>query len=488
KNNPEIFEPFKININTGEIERIYENSNLEKPVDEFILDRAGVLRAIVQKVGNTDYQVRFRRTAEEEFQEVVTYSWQDQFSVLEMHQENKDLAYVATNIGKDKTEIVLYDMTKRQQVETLFQHPDFDADDLTFSKKRNFEIDYFEYVGEKEKMIPVSPTFQKLHQTWTEKFSPNQFSVVDRTKAEDKFLLYVNSDKIYGRYYLYDVATDEFTLLMDLMPNLKEEDMAEMRPIRFKSRDGYNIHAYITLPKAVANGEKVPLIVNPHGGPYGVRDIWDFNPETQLFASRGYATLQINYRGSGGYGKKFYLAGSKQIGRKMLDDLEDGVQFVLDQGWIDKDRIAIYGGSYGGLATLGSLIKTPDLYKCGVDYVGVSNFFTFINSFPAYWKPYMEEFYAQWYDPDIPEEKKIMEEVSPALNIDKLNKPVFVVQGANDPRVNIHESDQIVEQLRAKGYEVPYMVKYNEGHGFSHEENRIELYRSMLGFFKMHLQ
>ena len=145
------------------------------------------------------------------------------------------------------------------------------------------------------------------------------------------------------------------------------------------------------------------MIVNPHGGPYGVRDGWGFNPETQLFASRGYATLQINYRGSGGYGKKFYLAGSKQIGRKMLDDLEDGVAYAIKQGWVDEKKIAIYGGSYGGLATLGSLIKTPDLYICGVDYVGVSNLFTFVESFPAYWKPFMKQFYEQWYDPENPE-------------------------------------------------------------------------------------
>ena len=272
------------------------------------------------------------------------------------------------------------------------------------------------------------------------------------------------------------------------MPQLKEEDMAEMRPIKFTSRDGLTIHGYITLPKAALNGEKVPVIVNPHGGPQGIRDSWGFNPEAQLFASRGYATLQVNFRISGGYGREFLESGFKQIGRKAMDDVEDGLKYVVDQGWVDKDKAAIYGGSHGGYAVLRGLTKTPDLYACGVDYVGVSNLFTFMDSFPEYWKPYLEIVREIWYDETVPEEKKIMEEVSPVFQIDKVNKPLFVVQGANDPRVNINESDQIVEALRKKGQDVPYMVKYDEGHGFGKEENRIELYRAMMGFFAKHLK
>jgi dipeptidyl aminopeptidase/acylaminoacyl peptidase len=172
----------------------------------------------------------------------------------------------------------------------------------------------------------------------------------------------------------------------------------------------------------------------------------------------------------------------------MLDDLEDGVAYAQTLGIIDDRKTAIYGGSYGGLATLGGLVKTPDLYACGVDYVGVSNLFTFFKSFPPYWKPYLAQMYEQWYDANNPEEVEIMKAVSPALNVDKITKPLFVVQGANDPRVNIHESDQIVSSLRERGYDVPYMVKYNEGHGFAHEGNRIELYKTMMGFFAKHLK
>ncbi len=260
-----------------------------------------------------------------------------------------------------------------------------------------------------------------------------------------------------------------------------------MRPIAFTSRDGLLLHGYLTIPKS-AEAKKSPLIVNPHGGPYGPRDSWRFNPETQLFASRGYLTLQVNYRGSGGYGKSFSLAGAKQIGRNMLNDLEDGVEYCKGLGIVDNTKIAVYGASYGGLATLGSLVKTPDLYRCGIDYVGVSNLFTFMDTIPPYWKPFLEQMHEQWYDPTNPEEREIMKQVSPALNIDSITKPLFIVQGANDPRVNIDESDQVVSALRSRGIDVPYLVKYNEGHGFRHEENSIELYKIMMGFFCKYLK
>ena len=180
--------------------------------------------------------------------------------------------------------------------------------------------------------------------------------------------------------------------------------------------------------------------------------------------------------------------GFKEVGRKAMDDVEDGLKYIVDQGWVDENRAAIYGGSHGGYAVLRGLTKTPELYACGVDYVGISSIFTFMKSIPAYWQPYMKIIKEIWYDEDVPEEKTIMEEVSPIFHIDKIKKPLLVVQGANDPRVNINEADQIVEGLRKKGIDVPYMVKYDEGHGFAKEENRIDFYSTMMGFFAKHLK
>jgi dipeptidyl aminopeptidase/acylaminoacyl peptidase len=235
-------------------------------------------------------------------------------------------------------------------------------------------------------------------------------------------------------------------------------------------------------------GKKVPLIVNPHGGPHYIRDSWGFIPEVQLFASRGYATLQVNFRISGGYGKDFLRAGFKQIGREVMDDVEDGVKYVMEQGCVDNNKIAIYGASHGGYATLMGLIKTPDLYVCGVDYVGISSVFTFLQAIPDYAKPFLKMIKEIWYEIDDPAEAEIAKEVSPIFHVDKIKKPLFVIQGANDPRVNINESDQMVSKLREKGFDVPYMVKYNEGHGFAREENRMDLYKCMMGFFVKHLE
>ena len=486
KNNKQIFEPYKINFNTGEITQLYENKDVKSPIDDYLFDRQGNLRGYTILENGLTTKLFYKDLQTGKFNLVKATDWKDTFSVISFNDnsKNKDEVYLVTNLGSDKSRIVLYDLKKNTIIKEVYSNPTFDVSSIAQAgKSRNYELDYISYNGIKNETIPVSKFYKEIHDKLTSEFGDKQFGIASSDDKNEKLLVVVDSDKLYGKYYEYDTKTKTTKLLFDLMPQLKEEDMAEMRPIQFKSRDGLTIHGYITLPKAALNGEKVPLIVNPHGGPQGIRDDWGFNPETQLFASRGYATLQVNFRISGGYGKEFQTSGYKQIGRKAMDDVEDGVKYAIEQGWIDKNKVAIYGGSHGGYATLMGLIKTPDLYSCGVDYVGVSNIFTFFDSFPEYWKPYKEMVKQIWYDLDNPEEAKIAKEVSPVFQIDKIKKPLFVVQGANDPRVNINESDQIVKALRSKGFEVPYMVKYDEGHGFGKEPNRIEFYKSMLGFF-----
>lgn len=489
QNNPQIFEPYKININTGELVQLYKNEDVANPINSYVFDKNGELRgfAKLRDGVNIDLYYTLDGTNYELKKEL---SWKDSFTIASFNYTSKNPheAYVVSNLDSDKTQIYLYDLKEDKIIKKLFSNDNYDVSDLRLSRNRNYELDYFSYEGEKSVVIPVSDYYKKLHKRITSKFPNYNYSIADVTDDESKYLIFLQSDKLYGTYYSYNAKKDEFKLLYDLMPNLIEKDMAEMRPITFKSRDGKTIHGYITLPKEALNGEKVPVIVNPHGGPQGIRDSWGFNPEAQLFASRGYATLQVNFRISGGYGKEFLESGFKQIGRKAMDDVEDGLQYVIEKGWVDKDNAAIYGGSHGGYAVLRGLTKTPDLYACGVDYVGVSNLFTFMKTIPPYWKPYLKIIKEIWYDEDIAEEKVIMNEVSPAYHIDKIKKPLFVVQGANDPRVNINESDQIVSALRAKGFEVPYMVKYDEGHGFAKEENSIALYKSMMGFYAKYLK
>ena len=489
KNNKQIFEPFKLNVATGELTQLYENKDVANPINGFEFDKDGVLRGYSKLVNGVENELYYKDLSTNEFKLLKKTKWDDSFSIntFNYNSKNKDEAFVVSNLESDKTKIYLYDLKKNQMIKEVFSNDEYDVSNMSLSRKRNYEIDAFYYEGTKNVTVPVSKTAKELYKKFDSKFKGKEVSVIGHDDDETQYLLIVSSDKLYGTYYVYDVKTKTFKLVFDLMPQLKEEDMAEVRPIKFTSRDGLTIHGYITLPKAALEGKQVPLIVNPHGGPQGIRDSWGFNPETQLFASRGYATLQVNFRISGGYGKEFLKAGFKQIGRKVMDDIEDGVKYTIAQGWVDKNKIAIYGGSHGGYATLMGLVKTPDLYVCGFDYVGVSNIETFFGSFPEYWKPYKEIVKQIWYDLDSAEEAQIAKEVSPVFQIDKITKPLFVAQGANDPRVNIAESDQIVVALRSKGFDVPYLVKYNEGHGFQREENSLELYKYMLGFFAKYL-
>lgn len=488
KDNREQEEPYLLNINTGEATKLYTVNAGDPSVAGYSFDQKGNLRAISRIVDGVNMDLLYKMDGD--FKSIMVTEFGDTFEIDDFNPNspNPDDAYVLSNLGTDKMEIQLYDLKKNEKIKTLYKNDQYDLSGISLSRKRNYEIDFYYYTGEKTTVVPISDTYKKIYARLKKEFGDKQFFTQGKTDDESKYLVIVTSDKIVGEYYLYDVEKDTVKLLYKLLPNLKAEDMATMKPISFKSRDGLTLHGYLTLPQGYKKGQKLPLIVNPHGGPQGIRDRWGFNPEAQLFASRGYATLQVNFRISGGYGKEFLKAGFGQIGRKAMDDVEDGIEYVVKQDYVDKNKIAIYGGSHGGYAVLRGMTKTPDLYACGVDYVGVSNLTTFMETIPPYWEKYRDLLYKIWYNPNVPEQKEIMDEISPALHVEKIKKPLFVVQGANDPRVNINEADQIVETLRAKGVEVPYMVKYDEGHGFAKEENQLDFYRCMMGFFAEHLK
>jgi len=393
--------------------------------------------------------------------------------------DNKNV-YAVSNLGRDKTAVVIFDLANGKETEMLYENPDYDVDRINYSKKRKV-LTTASYESWKAERHFFDEETEKVFARLEQDLGNYEIAITGVTKEEDKFIIRTYSDRSLGAYYIYDKNSDELTKITDVSPWIDENEMASQVPVEYQSRDGLTIHGYLTLPLGytMENADDLPVVVNPHGGPWA-RDSWGFNPEIQFLANRGYAVFQMNFRGSTGYGKKFWEESFKQWGLAMQDDITDGVQWLIEKDIADEDRIAIYGGSYGGYATLEGLVKTPDLYAAGVDYVGVSNLFTFMQTIPPYWKPFLEMMYEMVGNPVADSIQFV--ETSPALNANKITTPLFIAQGANDPRVNKDESDQVVEALKTRGIVVEYMVKDDEGHGFRNEENRFDFYRAMEKF------
>jgi dipeptidyl aminopeptidase/acylaminoacyl peptidase len=475
--NPELFDVYHLDLLTGELKMIVENPG---GVMDWLTDHDGVVRVGIVSDG-VNRTMLYRETENDAFKEVITTHFRDTLTPIFFTFDNTSI-FAASNLGRDKEAIVIFDPRTGKEVKEIFAHPEVDVDLLSYSWKRKVPT-IIHYTTWKRERHYLDSVMRDIVEAVTAKLPGYEVLFTSHNDSEDVFIIRTYSDRSLGAFFMYEVNGNKLTKLADVSPWLDENDMVEMKPVSFTSRDGLTIHGYLALPKG--RGEKnLPVVINPHGGPW-VRDRWGYNPEMQLFANRGYAVFQMNYRGSTGYGKKFWEASFKQWGKKMQDDLTDGVHWLIEQGIADKDRVAIYGGSYGGYATLAGVAFTPDLYACAIDYVGVSNLFTFIESIPPYWRPMVEMMYEMVGHPV--KDKELLREGSPVYHADKITTPLMVIQGAKDPRVNIDESNQIVEALRSRGVDVPYIVKENEGHGFRNEENRFEVYEAMEVFLAKHL-
>jgi dipeptidyl aminopeptidase/acylaminoacyl peptidase len=477
KRNPEVFDAYRLNLSSGEMEMIAENPG---NIMGWLTDHNGALRVAVTSDG-VNTTLLHRENEEQEFQPLLTTNFKESASPLFFTFNNKNL-FATSNLGRDKSAIIILDTSSGKEIEQLFEHPEVDVSSLSYSRKRKV-LTGISYTTWKTERTFLDKAAEERYQWLKEQLGDDEIAITSHNKDEDKFIVRTYSDRTLGSYYFYDQKAQKLDKLTEVGPWLRQDEMTEMKPVTYKSRDGLSIHGYLTLPLG-KEAKNLPLVVNPHGGPW-VRDKWGFNPEVQFLANRGYAVLQMNYRGSTGYGRSFWEASFKQWGLKMQDDITDGVQYLIDEGIADPDKVAIYGGSYGGYATLAGLTFTPDLYACGVDYVGVSNLFTFMQTIPPYWKPMLEMMYEMVGHPE--QMKEQFEQTSPALQAHKIKAPLLIAQGAKDPRVNKAESDQIVEALKERGVDVDYMVKENEGHGFRNEENRFEFYEEMEKFLAKYL-
>ncbi|MGA8656531.1 MAG: S9 family peptidase [Chthoniobacterales bacterium] len=475
--NKEIFDAYRLNVETGDLKVVAENPG---NVATWMTDHDGNIRVATTTDG-VNTSLLYRKADQDPWKPILTTNFKETFDPQFFTFDNRSL-YGVSNLGRDKSAVVEFDLDSGREAKVLYENPEVDVSGLAYSRKRKVLTSAVYTTWKPERKFFDRET-EDLYQALRQKLPGYEVLVVSANKNEDLFIVRTLSDRSLGAFYLYDLKSGDLTKIADRNPWLHEDQLAEIKPIEYQSRDGLTIHGYLTLPKG-RDPKNLPVVVNPHGGPW-VRDDWGFNPEVQFLANRGYAVLQVNYRGSTGYGRKFWESSFKQWGGTMQDDISDGVNWLVSQGIADPKRVGIYGGSYGGYAVLEGLTKNPDLYAAGVDYVGVSNLFTFLKTVPPYWKPYLEMMYEMVGNPKI--DKSWFEAHSPALNADKIKAPLFVAQGARDPRVNINESNQIVEALKKRGVDVEYMVKQNEGHGFHNEENRFDFYEAMERFLSKYL-
>lgn len=474
---PQLFDVYRINVRTGKSQLVAQNPG---NITGWVTDHTGQIRIAITTDG-VNSSLLYRATETDAFKTILTTDFRTTVSPLFFTFDNKSL-YALSNRGRDKTALVVLDPDSAIESQPLFEHPEVDLDGASYSRKRKV-LTYVSYNTWKTDRQHFDPETKSLYSTLEEKLPGYEVAIQDVNLAEDTFVVAAYNDRTPGTRYVYSAKTGKLTTLGEINPRINPADMAATKAVTYMTRDGLKINGYLTLP-VTQEAKNLPVIVNPHGGPW-VRDSWGFNSEIQFLANRGFAVFQMNYRGSTGYGRAFWEKSFKQWGRAMQDDITDGVNWLIKEGIADPKRIGIYGGSYGGYATLAGVAFTPDLYAAAVDYVGVSNLFTFMTTIPPYWKPYLAMMYEMVGDPE--KDKQLLEATSPAFHANKIKTPLFIAQGANDPRVNKNESDQMVDALRKRGVEVQYMVKDNEGHGFHNEENQFDFYGAMELFFKAHL-
>jgi dipeptidyl aminopeptidase/acylaminoacyl peptidase len=479
KRSPSAFDAYWLDLASGDTLMAAQNPGR---ILGYLLDNDNRLRAAAgsNEQGGTD--IYARPTNGTEWKKVASYPATENVAPLRVHPDGRRL-YLSSNHGEtDLAQLVMLDL-ETGATTPVESDPEREVDfgGAVFSDVTDSLLATV-YVADTVRIYPKNERFARDVAN-VKKLHDGAPGVTSMTRDEMKWIVSFDSPTDPGATYLYDRATGRARFLFRPRPWLVPRQLAPMRPISYKAADGLTIHGYLTAPVGVP-ARNLPLVLVVHGGPWA-RDTWGYDPEAQLLANRGYAVMQINYRGSTGYGKAFYNAAVKEWAGKMHTDLIDGVRWAISEGIADSTKVAIYGGSYGGYATLVGLTFTPEVFACGVDYVGPSSLVTLIESFPPYWKPFLEgSFYRHVGNPSVAADVEDMKKRSPLFLVDKIEDPLLIVQGANDPRVTKLEADQMAIALRDRGVKVRYLLAPNEGHVFLNADNRLALYRAMEVFFK----
>ena len=471
---------YEVTISTGERKLLRKNTD---KIAGWIIDRLGKPRLAVRTADNGDTDIL--KVSDAAYEKVYSCTVFETCYPLQFHTDNTRV-YMETNRGEpDLTRLVLFNLdTKQEEVVESDPEKEVDFGGALFSEKTD-ELVGTTYEGDRTRTYFRDKSSEADYEQIRKKLPNKEVTIAGSTADDRKWMIVAAGDTEPGERYIFDRDAKSLTKQYQVFEKLPRQQLASMKPIRYKSSDGLEIPAYLTLPNGPAP-KNLPLLVIPHGGPWG-RDTFGYNPLAQFFANRGYAVLMPNFRASTGYGKKFLNAGNNEWGGLMQDDITFGVKHLVAQGVADPKRVAILGGSYGGYATLAGVAFTPDLYSAAVSIVGPSNLLTLLESIPPYWEAGRKMFHMRMGDPTTPEGKKQLERQSPLNSAAKIKTPLLVVQGANDPRVKKAESDQIVVALRDRKFPIEYIVAPDEGHGFQRPVNNMAMYAAIEKFLWKHV-
>lgn len=467
---------YRLNVHTGTKKMVAWNPG--KIVD-WLPDNKGAVRVGVG-MEDRDLFLIYREGSKGDFKRVKTWSRDGKINLLGFDQENQYI-YVRSSMGRNTEAICLMDPKSGEVIKVLFEDPTYDAGALV--QDRHGKLLGFGIYRERPAAVFVDEFFRKTREAIDSALPGTYNSITSRSLDNEWFIVRAWSDRDPGTYYIFN--TKQYTLekLVARMPWLKPEQLSECRPIVYTARDGLTIHGYLTLP-AGHDPKNLPLVVNPHGGPW-VRDHWGFQDEVQFLASRGYAVLQMNFRGSTGYGRKHEEAGYNQWGLAMQDDITDGVKWAIAQGYADPKRIAIYGASYGGYACMAGLAFTPELYRCGINYVGVTDIALLQKTIPESWERMRADLENKTGNSKADRER--LAETSPLKNVDRIRAPVFFAYGEQDERVDMKHGTRMYSSLKSRGIPVEWMSRVDEGHGYRRKENVHDLYRAMEAFLAKYM-
>ena len=479
KRDSTVFDVYRLNVRNGNMQMAARNPG---NITNWITDIDGKLRLATSSDGVNE-TLLYRSTENERFRPIMTNNFKTTLRPIAFAPERQNIVYAISDVGRDKTALVELDCRTGKELKVLYGNDSLNITDAQYSRKKK-TMSFVVYETWKKEKHFLDDSTKMLYKD-LDKLLPNTESrIIDRDRAENIFIVKTFTDRNPGSFYLYFYDTGKLKKLSDVNSAIEENEMSPMKAISYISRDSLTIHGYLTLPLN-RKAENLPVVVLPHDGP-GSRNSWGYNPEVQFFANRGYAVLQVNYRGSAGYGKTFAAAGFKQWGCKIQNDINDGVKWLIAKKIADSKRIAIYGTGFGGNIALNALYAKDRNYACAASNSGVINLFTYLKSIPPFMKPNLQMYYEVIGNPLTDVEK--MRQSSPLFQIEKINKPVFIAQNTKDPNINSGETLQFVKNLQKKNTPVTYLENDGDFSFGKNVEQRQKLYTALEQFLEVNLK